>query len=136
MHADIAEVYMIRTYQVTDQRAIMRLIESEGLDWKDYYHPEGRQKYLRSLLDSITIVKTDGDEIIGYVRAIDDHGFGIYVCDLLVHQNHRGHGYGHQMMNHLMDLFKDQTFYVMSDVDSYYEQLGYERIGSIFQLKR
>lgn len=31
--------------------------------------------------------------------------------------------------------FPDQPVYVMSDVDSYYEKLGYIREGSIFRVK-
>jgi len=32
--------------------------------------------------------------------------------------------------------FLDQPIYVISDVDSYYEKLGYRKEGSIFEVKR
>ena len=123
----------MRTYQKEDQDAIMRLIESEGSDWSDYYQGDGRIQYLYALLHSITLVIPEGDEIIGYLRAKDDFGFGIYVYDLLVSKQKRGQGYGAMLISHLMDCYPGQTVYVMSDVDPYYEKLGYERIGSIFQ---
>jgi GNAT superfamily N-acetyltransferase len=126
---------MIRKFEATDQMAITKLIESEGYDWKDYFEGNNREKYWRSLTDSITYVKVHGDEIIGYLRAIDDHGYDLYVCDLLVHQDHRGQGYGKEILTHVMNLYPNRDIYVMSDVDPYYEQLGYDKIGSIFQVK-
>lgn len=126
---------MIRKFVATDQMAITKLIKSEGQDWKDYFEGTKREKYWRSLTDSITLVKVHQDEIIGYLRAIDDHGYDLYVCDLLVHQDYRGHGYGNELLSHLVSLYPNRDLYVMSDVDPYYEQLGYEKIGSIFQVK-
>lgn len=124
----------IDTYQKDDENAIMALIESEGEDWKDYYEGPGRAKYLFCLSDSFTLVARLGAHIIGYLRAMDDHGFGIYVCDLLVHKDHRGKQIGKQMMDELRTFYPKDDIYVMSDVDPYYIKQGYKNIGTIFQI--
>jgi hypothetical protein len=46
---------------------------------------------------------------------------GVYIFDLLVKKSYRGQ--------------QNQPVYVMSDVDPYYEKLGYRREGSIFEVK-
>jgi hypothetical protein len=39
------------------------------------------------------------------------------------------------LMETVCEDFSDQLVYVMSDVDTYYEKLGYQREGSIFEVK-
>jgi GNAT superfamily N-acetyltransferase len=55
---------------------------------------------------------------------------------LLVDRNFRGKGYGSMLIAQACKDFPDSTVYAMSDVDPYYEKQGYERIGSIFRVKR
>jgi ribosomal protein S18 acetylase RimI-like enzyme len=126
---------IMRRYQKSDQDAIMRLIESEGSEWSDYFLGNGKESYLDALLHSITLVMPEGHEIIGYLRAKEDFGFGIYIYDLLVSRDHRGQGFGEKLIQHLVSCYPEQSIYVMSDVDLYYEKLGYKRIGSIFQIQ-
>ncbi|MBU1143547.1 MAG: GNAT family N-acetyltransferase [Firmicutes bacterium] len=126
---------MIRRYIENDALEMMELIESEGEEWSSYYKGDGKKKYLDSLKNSITFVKVKNEMIIGYVRAIDDHGFDIYICDLLVFKKERGNHYGHELIEAVKNLFLDRDIYVMSDVDSYYIKEGYQKIGSIFEIK-
>lgn len=35
-----------------------------------------------------------------------------------------------------MDEYPGQTVYVMSDVDAYYEKVGFQKIGSVFEVKK
>lgn len=65
-----------------------------------------------------------------------DRSFGVYVYDLLIRKSHRGHKRGKKLLDHVRTSFLDQTIYVMSDEDTYYEQLGYEKIGSIFEVNK
>ena len=125
---------MIRKYKQDDASQIMKLIASEGDDWSSYYQGEGQIKYLISLNDSITYVMIIDDQIIGYIRAIDDHGFDIYICDFLVQKEKRGNHYGMKLIETIQSLFKNRDIYVMSDVDSYYIKEGLEKIGSIFKI--
>ncbi|MCL2422927.1 MAG: GNAT family N-acetyltransferase [Micrococcales bacterium] len=114
----------------TDQ--LYALLEREGTQWKDYWQGPGWDKYQRALASSVVFVLYDADELCGYVRCRDDDGFGVYVHDLLVDRAHRGQGYGRVLLDHVCQRFADDTVYVMSDVDPYYEKLGYTKEGTIF----
>jgi predicted N-acetyltransferase YhbS len=54
---------------------------------------------------------------------------------LLVRKTHRGKQIGKALMERVLKDFLNQAIYVMSDVDPYYEKLGYRREGSIFEVK-
>ena len=97
--------------------------------------PVGRDKYIKALESSITYIACDETLICGYVRCREDDGFGVYVHDLLVRKNHRGRQIGKSLMERVCQDFPDQPVYVMSDIDQYYEKLGYRRVGSIFEVK-
>jgi predicted GNAT family N-acyltransferase len=126
---------MIRKYEKNDSIMMMELIEVEGEDWSSYYEGTGRDKYLNSLEKSITYVKIKDDQIVGYIRAIDDFGFDVYICDLLVSSDERGHQYGYDLIQSIISHFSNRDIYVMSDVDLYYIKQGFKKIGSIFKVE-
>jgi GNAT superfamily N-acetyltransferase len=74
------------------------------------------------------------DDLIAYIRCKEDSGFGVYVYDLLVRKDKRGNQVGKSLIEHIKDEFKNQSIYIMSDVDLYYEKCGYVKIGSIFEV--
>ena len=126
----------IRRYTAADEVILFSLIEAEGEEWRDYWQGEGRRKYAKALTNSICYLIFEDDVLCGFVRCRDDDGFGVYVYDLLVDRNFRGKGYGSMLIAQACKDFPDSTVYAMSDVDPYYEKQGYERIGSIFRVKR
>lgn len=120
-------------YQATrDYRPLTELIQSEGEEWAHYLKPE----YEQALEKSITYVAIADDKLCGYSRSMQDHGLFIWVIDLLVHEKYRGYEIGRKLMECLLDEYPDLEILVMSDVDGYYEKLGYEREGSIFKVER
>ncbi len=122
----------IRKYNPTlDYEGLMKLIQSEGEEWKDYLNPP----YRKALENSITYVALVGEELCGYSRSLSDSGIFIWVVDLLVNKNRRGLSIGKKLMDYILTDFPDIDVYVMSDVDQYYKKLGYEKEGSIFKLK-
>lgn len=124
----------IRKYRQADEDALLRLIEAEGEEWVCYSAPETAEKYRRALADSITYMACEDGELCGYSRSLDDCGFYIYVCDLLVAKRLRGQGIGQKLMERLCADYSGQNVYVMSDVDEYYRKTGYRREGSIFRV--
>jgi len=125
----------IRKYNpLTDFDDLMDVIKSEGEEWSCYSSDTVIEKYRNSLEKSITYVAYSGDVLCGYSRSIDDFGFYIYVCDLLVHKQYRGNNIGRQLMECLLEDFPGQRIYVMSDVDDYYKKLGYQYEGTIFEV--
>jgi ribosomal protein S18 acetylase RimI-like enzyme len=122
----------IRRYCRENEAQLFALLREEGDDWSDYHGRKGYNKYVKALESSITYLAFDDDVLCGYARCREDDGFGFYVYDLLVQKAHRGRQIGKMLMEQACLDFPDQTVYVMSDVDLYYEKLGYQREGSIF----
>lgn len=125
----------IRKYRKADEAILFDMLAEEGEDWSGYHGPAGRGKYIKALESSITYIAYDKPLVCGYVRCREDDGFGVYVYDLLVRKTHRGKQIGKILMERVRRDYPDQPVYVMSDVDPYYEKLGYHREGSIFQVK-
>jgi len=122
----------IRRYAPKDADQLFALIEREGEDWKDYWQGAGKAKYQKALDSSIVYLVLEGETLCGYARCRDDDGFGVYVYDLLVDKKHRGKEYGRLLMERVCKDFPNDTVYVMSDVNPYYEKLGYKKAGTIF----
>jgi ribosomal protein S18 acetylase RimI-like enzyme len=126
----------IKPYRKRFEKELMDMILLEGDDWKDYTALEKRDLYILSLEKSITYLLFEDKVLAGYVRAIEDYGYQIYICDLLVTPKHRGKGYGNQLMRHIQKKYPKLDCYVMSDVDDYYIKQGYFKEGSIFLLPK
>ena len=125
----------IRQYIKADESLLFDLLVDEGDEWSCYHGPDSRDKYIKALESSITYIACDGLLVCGYVRCREDDGFGVYTYDLLVRKSYRGRQLGKTLMERVCQDFPSQTIYVMSDVDPYYEKLGYRREGSIFEVK-
>jgi GNAT superfamily N-acetyltransferase len=123
----------IRKYNpALDYDNLMKLVQSEGEEWKDYLNPT----YQKALANSMTYVAVIGDELCGYSRSLSDSGVFIWVIDLLVHKNRRGFAIGRQLMECVAADFPDLDVFVLSDVNPYYEKLGYTKEGSVFRVTR
>ena len=125
----------IRQYIKADESLLFDLLIDEGDEWRDYHGVVDRDKYIKALESSITYIAWDETLVCGYARCREDDGFGVYVYDLLARKTHRGREIGKSLMERVCQDFPNQPVYVMSDVDPYYEKLGYRREGSIFEVK-
>jgi len=124
----------IRKYKKEDENNVMGIIKKEGEEWESYSGLDVQDKYKKALQNSITYVAHVGDELCGYSRSLDDNGFFIYVCDLLVTPKFRGKNIGRELMECIYKDYPDKIIYVMSDVDKYYEKQGYRKEGSVFEV--
>ena len=125
----------IRRYQQDkDELELMLMIKAEE-GW-DYADDKMAERYKFALSNSITFVAYQNEVLCGYSRSLDDCGFYIYVCDLLVKPAYRGNEIGRKLMECLIDEYPGQAVYVMSDVDAYYEKIGFKKIGSVFEVKK
>ena len=126
----------IRKYnKELDEDKVMQIIELEGEEWKEYWGEAKADQYKNALEKSITYVADEDGEICGYSRSIDDYACEIIVVDLLVTPKHRGKGLGSKLMEILCKEYSSKEIYVMSDVDEFYKKQGYQKVGSVFQVK-
>jgi len=126
---------VVRRYTKADEDALFAMIEAEGEEWQAHWQGTGRDKYVVALENSIVYIILQEGILCGFARCRDDDGFGVYVYDLLVDKAYRGQEYGRKLMERACKDFPDSTVYVMSDVNPYYEKLGYETEGTIFVVK-
>ncbi|MFA7377983.1 MAG: GNAT family N-acetyltransferase, partial [Bacilli bacterium] len=87
------------------------------------------------LKDSRALVMFDGEEMIAFLRYKLDGAFGVYIYDLLVDNERRGHNYGKALISRLQAKYPNDYIYVMSDNDGYYRHLGFEIEGTIFKIQ-
>ena len=114
--------------------ALFALIQREGEEWSDYWRGDGRARYEVALATSTVYVAWNRDALCGYLRCRDDDGFGVYIYDLLVDRDHRGHEYGRLLMERVCDDFADSPVFVLGDVYPYYEGLGYPVEGKVYRV--
>ena len=125
----------IRKYRKEDEDKVMKIIELEGEDWKDYSAPENQEKYRKALANSITYVAYENEELCGYSRSINDNDYYIYVFDLLVTPKHRGKNIGRQLMECIYNDYPNiMAVFVTSGVDEYYKKQGYKIEGTVFEV--
>ena len=122
----------IRVYSQSNEAQLFELLHEE--EWTDYCADSA--EYTKALLNSLTYVAYEDEILCGYVRCRNDNGFGIYVYDLLVKKAYRGRSFGKMLLDKVCTDHPQDTVYVMSDVDGYYEKQGYHRVGSIFEVSK
>ena len=124
----------IRKYKKEDENKVMEIIKKEGKEWECYSRVDVQDKYKKALKNSITYVAYKDDELCGYSRSLDDNGFFIYVCDLLVSPEFRGEDIGRELMECIYNDYPNVVVYVLSDVDEYYKKQGYTVEGTVFEV--
>ncbi len=121
---------LIRKYQPAhDYDQLIAVIRNEGSEWEEYLQP----KYAEALASSVSYVAEASGNLCGYVRAIRDADLYIWVIDLLVHPAYRGHSIGKKLMDSIAQAHPSMDIYVLSDVDGYYQKLGFKKEGSVIK---
>jgi ribosomal protein S18 acetylase RimI-like enzyme len=122
---------VIRRYTPDDHPALQALLEREGEEWKDCWQGACREKYRTALEGCIVYLLLEDDVLCGYLRCLNDFGYGIYIHELLVDRESRGMEYGRLLMERVCEDFPEDTVYVMGGHD-YYKKLGYGTEGIIY----
>lgn len=107
---------------------------SEDPDWDMLCNDATIDLYRKSLKNGVTYVCYNSNEFCGYVRAVLDDGFSIYVSELYVTPKWRNHKIGQSLLERVKSEFTNLTVYALSDEDAYYVKKGYTKIGSVFEL--
>ena len=122
----------IRKWTAADNQQIFEVMREAGEEWSCYHDDTEAGRYRMALESSLTYVALEENLLCGFVRCRDDDGFGIYVYDLLVKKSCRHRQTGRKLLAFVCKEHPEDTVYVMSDEDGYYEKLGYHREGSVF----
>ena len=86
----------------------------------------------RSIENSLCFGAYEGDAQIGFARVVTDGATYAHLMDVFVLSEHRGHGYGKDLMRAVMshpDLQGLRKFTLhTADAHSLYEQFGFRRL--------
>ncbi len=123
----------IRRYELADEEAVISAIKEDPA-WDIFTDGSAIGNYRKSLSKSITYVCYDDDDFCGYLRALLDVGFAIYISELYVVPEWRRRMIGRALVAQVKKDYESLAVYALSDEDAYYEKLGYEKIGSVFEI--
>ena len=124
----------ISKYNPEHENDILSAI-SEDPNWDMFTNDVTIDIYRKSLKNGVTYVCYNNNEFCGYVRALLDDGFAIYISELYVIPKWRNHKIGQSLLNQVKLDYSNLTVYALSDEDVYYEKKGYKKIGSVFELQ-
>jgi ribosomal protein S18 acetylase RimI-like enzyme len=121
----------ILKYKPEHEESLLSAIKQDA-DWEVFTNDAAIGKYKQRLRSDVTYVCCDGGTFCGYVRAILDDGFAVYISELYVVPRFRNRMIGRSLVARVKTDHGGLAVYALSDEDAYYEKLGYKRIGSVF----
>jgi GNAT superfamily N-acetyltransferase len=123
----------ILRYKIEHEDAVISAIKKDP-DWDLFTNDSAIGNYRKRLLESITYVCYDNGAFGGYLRALPDDGFAIYISELFVVPELRNRKIARTLIAKVKADFNHLTAYALSDEDAYYEKLGYRKVGSVFEI--
>jgi len=121
----------ISRYRREHEDAVISAI-NEDPGWDMFTNEESIATYKKRLAESITYVCHHKGAFCGYVRALLDDGFAVYISELFVVPQWRNKSIGRNLISKVKVDFGHLSVYALSDEDAYYEKLGYRNVGSVF----
>ena len=129
---EVLRMEIIR-YKREHEDAVLSAIKKDP-NWEIFANEKAIDNYRKNLCESITYVCYDNGAFGGYLRALLDDGFAIYISELFVVPEWRNRAIGRKLIAKVKMDFRHLTVYALSDEDAYYEKLGHKRIGSVFEI--
>ncbi|WP_010493176.1 GNAT family N-acetyltransferase [Paenibacillus elgii] len=90
-----------------------------------------KETVLRSFENSLCFGLYHGEAQVGFMRVVTDYATFAWVCDVIVHPDHRGQGLGKSLMQFLVEhpAVRDIRMVLgTKDAHGLYEQYGFERL--------
>lgn len=111
---------LIRQFVEKDFSSVQRLYEKEG--WMTFIkRKEDSLKAWKS--SSISLVATDGEIIVGLVRALTDGEITTYIAEIIIDMDYRGKGIGAALLDACHNLYPHTRLDLLSTegADEFYE---------------
>ncbi|MEY9976463.1 GNAT family N-acetyltransferase [Lysinibacillus sp. RC79] len=102
----------------------------EDVEW--YAYTKNLDQLQQALLNSIYVLSAwENDQLIGLTRVVGDGLTILYIQDILVLNSHQNRGIATDMMNHILEKYKDVRQKVLlteeaPDVRHFYEKNGFQ----------
>lgn len=96
--------------------------------WTNY--TDNLTKLMRGIENSLDVISAwDGEILIGLIRTIGDKETIIYIQDILVLQEYKRKGAGHQLMKEILDNYKDVRQIILLTDSELEQKYFYESMG-------
>ena len=123
----------ISKYTAEHEEAVLSAIK-EDPNWDMFTNSDAIVVYKDRLKNGVTYVCHVNNNFCGYVRALLDDGFAVYISELFVVPAYRNQKIGRSLLEQIKNDFSTLSVYVLSDEDFYYEKIGKKQVGSVFEL--
>ncbi|MDH3228132.1 MAG: GNAT family N-acetyltransferase, partial [Thermoleophilia bacterium] len=86
-------------------------------------------------LSSYAVVATEGEQVVGFARAMSDGAFAVYIADILVLPELQRQGIGRSLVKELLDRYPMERFHhqvlvAERGAEGFYRRLGLVPVGS------
>ena len=100
-----------------------------SVNWKSGKYPDRLVKAMKN--SSHVISAWDGDKLVGLIRSLDDGETVAFIHYLLVHPSYQNYHIGKELMERLMDKYKDILYVKIMPSDPktipFYERFGFKQ---------
>lgn len=124
----------ILRYRREHAQAVLSAIKEDPA-WYMFTNDNAIANYQKRLDESVTYVCYQDGAFGGYLRAVLDEGFAIYISELFVVPEQRNRAIGRSLIARVKTDFRHLTVYALSDEDAYYEKLGHKKVGSVYEIR-
>ena len=128
----IAVQWADRQYTLSDDQKLLDLAFVKSMLRETYWAADRSPETIeRSVDNSICLGLFDGDQQVGFARAVTDQATFSWICDVIVDPAHRGRGLGKWMMSCLLihPSIQGTTCALRTETaHSLYERFGFERV--------
>ncbi len=107
-------------------RHILHSVENE--QWQTLYE-EKRDEYRSALKTSCTLIAQADGRYAGYVRAITDGSFTVFVAEIIVDEPFRRMGLGTRLLHAVAERYPSARIDLISDNDAFYQSDGFHAMG-------
>ena len=103
-----------------------------SVNWVNRTEKDIKRAFLKS---TFTCFIYEADEIVGFGRTFDDGQYYGTICDLVIHPDFQGKGYGKLILNNLKNRLEGFLFITLSAAPGkgpFYDKMGWKKQSSAF----
>jgi GNAT superfamily N-acetyltransferase len=116
---------------IRDADASVHMDEITGLYAAHGWTHAGDPERLRVAVESssCSVVAIEGEEVVGFARAMSDEAFAVYIADILVRPDRQRRGIGRSLLEAILDRypvdrFHHQVLVAERGAEGFYRRLG------------